>query len=162
MSDAATQDQGAAGMSNAEILDSLTAMFDAEMLPDEPDKEQTAEDVEPTVSDADDGDTEEEPIADQDTDESEATDELDDEPGDEDDPSEEAESSDDDKWMPKSLDELAEALETSPEDLTTVLKVKTKVDGQEGEATLKDVIKSYQLEKTLNGRLEAHANERKT
>jgi len=153
MSEAATQEKGVAEMSDAEMLQSLTEMFDAEVPSDEPGGEQTAEDVEPTVDEqVDDGDALEETEADEDTDESEVDDQLEDE---------DEESSDDEKWTPKSLEELAEALETTPEDLTTVLKVKTKVDGQEGEATLKDVIKSYQLEKTLNGRLEAHANERK-
>lgn len=157
MSEAATQ-KGVAEMSDAEMLDSLTAMFDAQMPSDEPDEEQEAEEVEPTaetteeVEDAGDGDTLEETEAEQDTEESEAEDEPEDEA---------EEASDDEKWTPKSLDELAEALEMKPEDVATALKVKVKVDGQEGEATLKDIIKSYQLEKTLNGRLEAHANERK-
>jgi len=153
MTEAATQEKGVAEMSDAEMLQSLTEMFDAEVPSDNSDEVQAVEDVEPTVDDqVDDGETVEESDTDEDTDESEAEDQVDD--GDE-------ESSDDEKWVPQSLDELAEALETAPEDLMTVLKVKTKVDGQEGEATLKDVIKSYQLEKTLNGRLEVHANERK-
>ena len=153
MSEAATQEKGVAEMSDAEMLQSLTEMFNAEVPLDDSDEAQPAEDAEPTVDqEVDDGEVAEEPEADEDTDESEAEDQVDDE---------DEESADDEKWMPQSLDELAEALETTPEDLMTVLKVKTKVDGQEGEATLKDVIKTHQLEKTLNGRLEAHANERK-
>lgn len=74
----------------------------------------------------------------------------------------EGEEPDEDKrWMPNSLEELAEALETEPDQLALSLKVKTKIDGETSEATLKDLLKSYQLEGTLNKRLEAVANERK-
>jgi hypothetical protein len=149
MSDAATQ-KGVAEMSDAEMVNSLAAMFDVQDAPsDEREDEEAVEEVKSTAESDD--DTSEETEADEDT-EVEADDQQDDE---------DAESSDDDKWTPKSLDELADALEMKPDEVASTLKVKIKVDGQEGEATLKDVIKSYQLEKTLNGRLEAHANERK-
>jgi hypothetical protein len=150
MSDAATQ-KGVAGMSDAEMVNSLAAMFDVEGLPDEQDqKRMQAEEAESTAEIGDD-DASEETEADEDT-EVEADDESDDEG---------EEPSDDEKWTPQSLDELAEALEMKPEDVASALKIKVKVDGEEGEATLRDVIKSYQLEKTLNKRLEAHATERK-
>lgn len=162
MNEAATQ-EGVAdtqnqGMSDAEMLSSLTAMFDAQLPSDEPKAEQTAEEVEPTaegVADGDsqegDGETSQETEAAEDT-EVEASDQSEDEG---------EESSDDGQWTPDSLDELAEALEMEPETVAETMKVKIKADGEESEATLKDVIKSYQLESTLNKRLEAHANERK-
>ena len=78
MSDAATQDKGVAGMSDAEMLESLTAMFGAEALPDEPKEEQAAEEVEPTAEETEevgDGEASEDNEADEDTEESEADDE---------------------------------------------------------------------------------------
>lgn len=147
MSEAATQ-KGVADMSESDMVNSLAAMFDVEVLPDEQEEVTAAEKAEAT---SDDATAPEEVEADEDM-ESEVDDESDDE---------DEESSDDEKWTPQTLDELAEALDMQPEDVASTLKVKIKVDGQEGEATLKDVIKSYQLEKTLNQRLEAHATERK-
>ncbi len=41
------------------------------------------------------------------------------------------------------------------------LKAKTKIDGKEGTATLRDLIKSYQLEGHLNQKLMTHADELK-
>lgn len=63
-------------------------------------------------------------------------------------------------WMPESLDDLASAMEVETDDLRSI-RVKTKVDGVEGEATLGDVIKNYQLNKSLTDRSEAFARERK-
>ena len=63
-------------------------------------------------------------------------------------------------WMPSSLDELAAAMEVEPDDLKSI-RVKTKVDGVEGEATLAEVIKNYQLNKSLTEKSEAFSHERK-
>jgi hypothetical protein len=64
------------------------------------------------------------------------------------------------RWMPESLDELASAMEVEPDDLKSI-RVKTKVDGVEGEATLAEVIKNYQINKSLTERSEQFAHERK-
>lgn len=150
MDDAATR-KDVAEMSDKEMVDELARMFDVEALPDTEQDDQPAEEVEATVED--DEATSEETEADDDT-EVEATEE---------DGADEAEDSDDDsKWMPGSLEELAEALETEPERVLESLKVKIKTDGKEGEATLKDVVANYQIRKTLDQRLEAYANERKS
>ena len=150
----ATTQEGVAGMSDAEMLNSLTAMFDAEMLPNDPKEGEPAEEVEPTVEAVeavDDGDTSEDTEAEQDTEiEAQAEQETEGE-----------EPSDGEKWTPNSLDDLAEALEMAPDQVAETMKLKVKVDGVEGEATLKDVIKSYQLERTLHERLSAQAEERK-
>lgn len=74
------------------------------------------------------------------------------------DESEEEES--DAPWMPSNLEELAAAMEVEPDDLKSI-RVKTKVDGVEGEATLSDVIKSYQFDKSLTERSEAFSHEKK-
>ena len=153
MTDATTQ-EGVAGMSDAEMLNSLTAMFDAEMLPDDPKEGEPAEEVEPTIEVAevaDDGDPSQDTEAEPDTEiQAQAEQET-----------EEQESSDGEQWTPNSLDDLAEALEMAPDKVAEAMKLKVKVDGVEGEATLKDVIKSYQLEQTLHSRLSAQAEERK-
>lgn len=47
--------------------------------------------------------------------------------------------------LPEALDQLATKLGVEPDKLMS-LKVKTKIDGQEGVATLGDLVKSYQLE----------------
>lgn len=71
-----------------------------------------------------------------------------------------AEEESDEPWMPNNLDELAAAMEVETDDLKSI-RVKTKVDGVEGEATLADVIKNYQFDKSLTERSEAFATERK-
>lgn len=135
-----------ASMTDREMVDELAAMFDvAEPLPNEQKEEEPAEEVEATAEQGDE-DTSEETDADQDM-EVEA--------------SEETDETDDDKWMPNTLDELIEALETEPDQLLDTMKIHVKTDGQEGEATLKEVIANYQKGKTLDQRLEAYANERK-
>lgn len=60
----------------------------------------------------------------------------------------------------ESLSELAEALGW---DLDKVLDLEasTKIDGKEGKARLRDLLKSYQLEGHLNQKLMAHADEKK-
>lgn len=65
------------------------------------------------------------------------------------------------RWMPKSLDELAEALEAKPDELMKLMRLRTKVDGEVGEATLEEVVKSFQLEQHLNRRSQQLAAERK-
>lgn len=79
---------------------------------------------------------------------------------DEDDEDSESDEESDAPWMPNSLDELAEALKVDMDDIKSI-RVKTKVDGVEGEATLAEVIKNYQLNKSLTERSEAIARERK-
>lgn len=74
--------------------------------------------------------------------------------------SQEAEDDSEAPWMPQDLNELAEAMNVDVDDLGSI-RLKTKVDGVEGEATLRDVIKSYQLEKSLTKRSEAFAAEQK-
>lgn len=78
----------------------------------------------------------------------------------EDDEVDEGEKESDERWMPKSLDELAAAMEVEPDDLKSI-RVKTKVDGIEGEATLAEVIKNYQINKSLTERSEAFAHKQK-
>ncbi len=61
---------------------------------------------------------------------------------------EEAEQTDDaqeEVSLPSTLSELAEVLGIDPDKLYEI-KAKTKIDGQEGEATLAQLLKSYQLE----------------
>lgn len=64
-------------------------------------------------------------------------------------------------WMPNDLDELAAAMEVDLDDLKGSIQVKTKVDGVEGKATLAEVIKNYQLNKSLTERSEAFAHKQK-
>jgi hypothetical protein len=71
------------------------------------------------------------------------------------------ETKEEDKWIPKSLDELAEALEVD-QDAVKAIKIRTKVDGVEADVPLGEVIKNYQLNKALTERSEALAHERKT
>lgn len=59
-----------------------------------------------------------------------------------------------------SFEELAEALGWSVDKLYG-LSSKTKIDGKEGKATLRDLIKSHQLEGHLNQKLMTHAEEKK-
>ena len=62
--------------------------------------------------------------------------------------------------MPSSLEELAEAMEVDQDDLKSI-QISTKVDGKEGRATLAEVIKNYQLNKSLTEKSEKFAQERK-
>lgn len=134
---------------NENMINELAAFLGADEPPKEEKQVRTAEEEEPTLEAE--AEPQEEPEA-EDTDESERNE----------DENDEGEEPDEDKrWMPHSLEELAEALETEPDQVALSLKVKTKVDGETGEATLSDLLKSYQLEGTLNKRLEAVANERK-
>lgn len=60
----------------------------------------------------------------------------------------------------ESIEELAEALGWE-QDKLLALAAKTKIDGKEGKATLRDLIKSHQLEGHLNQKLMTHAEEKK-
>jgi hypothetical protein len=77
----------------------------------------------------------------------------------------EADASDDDAQeeapsLPTDIHELAESLGVEPSKLFD-LKVKTKVDGVEGEATLAQLLKSYQLEGHLNRKSMELSDQRK-
>lgn len=72
----------------------------------------------------------------------------------------EVEESPEEPWMPETLDQLAEAMQVDTDDVKSI-RVKTKVDGVEGEATLAEVLKNYQLNKSLTEKSEAFAQERK-
>lgn len=67
----------------------------------------------------------------------------------------------DTRWMPETLDELAEALEVEPDELKQRMRMHTKVDGESGEATLADLQKSFQYEQHLNRRSQQMAEQRK-
>lgn len=60
----------------------------------------------------------------------------------------------------QSVDELIEALGWEQDKLLG-LEAKVKIDGKEGKATLRDLVKSYQLEGHLNQKLMTHADEKK-
>lgn len=62
--------------------------------------------------------------------------------------------------LPSTLSELAEALGIDPEKLYDI-KAKTKVDGEEGEATLAQLLKSYQLEGHLTRKSMELSDQRK-
>lgn len=64
-------------------------------------------------------------------------------------------------WQPSSLDELAEALGWDA-DRILGLPASIKVDGKEDKAELRDLIKSYQLDKLHHQRLETLNNDRKS
>jgi len=142
--------------SDNQIIDELANFLGVQDEPpvEEEPTQAAQEEEDSTVND--DEDLSRETEADQDMDVSER-DESDDDEGEPVD----GEPAEDERWMPESLEELAEALEVEPDVLNKAIKVHTKVDGEEGEATLGDLLKSYQLEGTLNKRLEAVANERK-
>ena len=133
-------------MSEQQILDELASFFDVE-------EKQPSEDepVEPTAERAeeatDDGAEPEEEETD-----AEVT---------EDEREEEADESAEERWIPQNLEELAEALEVSPEELENTLRIRRKVDGEEDEVTLASLKKTSQIESALNKRLEAVAHERK-
>lgn len=63
-------------------------------------------------------------------------------------------------WQPESLDELAEALGWDSDRILN-LPASIKIDGKEGKAALRDLIKSYQLDGLHHQRLEALNNDRK-
>jgi hypothetical protein len=62
--------------------------------------------------------------------------------------------------LPSSIDILAQDMGVDPNKLFS-LKVKTKIDGQEGETTLADLVKSYQLEGHLTKKSMALAEQNK-
>lgn len=156
MAQTATSDGAVMETANAQdrMIDDLAALLGAEddtSPPEEERRDRAAVDEEQATEEVD-AAPQEESDADEDMESERAEDEVDE--GSEEEP-------DDERWMPQSLEEIAEALERPVEEVLSSLKVKTKVDGVDGEATLKDVLKSYQLESALNKRLEAYANERK-
>lgn len=63
-------------------------------------------------------------------------------------------------WQPTTLEELAEGLGWDSEKLFG-LPAKTKIDGKEGTATLRDLVKSYQLDGHLHQKLSALDTDRK-
>jgi hypothetical protein len=63
-------------------------------------------------------------------------------------------------WQPESLDELAEALGWDADRILS-LPASIKIDGKEGKAALRDLIKSYQLDGLHHQKLEALNNDRK-
>ena len=131
-------------MTNEEIIEDY-------LFPEDVAEEQLSEEEEVETSEEElvSEDDEVEDTAEEDSDEEVTDDEVDED---------EKESSE--RWMPKSLDELASAMEVDPDDLKSI-RVKTKVDGVEGEATLAEVIKNYQINKSLTERSEQFAHERK-
>lgn len=65
------------------------------------------------------------------------------------------------EWQPSTLDELAEALGWDA-DRALGLDASIKIDGKDGKAKLRDLIKSYQLDGHHHQRLEALNNDRKS
>lgn len=128
----------------ASVHDRLMGLYADEETPSKPDPETPVEDVEATDQQVDESATVES--------ETEVK---------EDEGEVQAEAPEDTKWMPNSVTELAEALEVDSKELLDRLKVQTKVDGEVGEATLADVVKTHQLEKHLTRRSEQLAQERK-
>lgn len=63
-------------------------------------------------------------------------------------------------WQPSTLDELAEALGWEGDKLFG-LNAKVKIDGKEGTATLRDLVKSYQLDGHINQKLASVDTDRK-
>lgn len=61
---------------------------------------------------------------------------------------------------PSTQEELAERLGLEPDKLMDV-KFKTKIDGQEGETTLADLLRSYQIDSSLNRKAQDIAESRK-
>lgn len=60
-----------------------------------------------------------------------------------------------------SIEELAKAMDVDPSEVMR-LKLKTKIDGEEGEVTLADLVKSYQIEGHLSRKGSRLAEERQT
>lgn len=147
----ATTQPDVAQMSDRDMVDELAKLFDVEALPDDAGEDQPAMEAESTVTSGDEEVSEEVEAAD-DTDVEESED-LEAEEADD--------ATDNDKWMPNSLEELAEALEATPDQVLDRLKVRIKADGVESEATLKDVVASHQKTVTLDQRFRAFAEERK-
>jgi hypothetical protein len=77
-----------------------------------------------------------------------------------DEPKEDAQSEEQQEQTFESIEELAEALGWEQDKLFS-LAAKTKIDGKEGKATLRDLIKSHQLEGHLNQKLMTFAEEKK-
>lgn len=67
----------------------------------------------------------------------------------------------DSRWMPESLDELAEALEVPRDELMAHMRLQTKVDGEVGEATLQETLNNFQFRQSLDRRSQQFASERK-
>ncbi len=63
-------------------------------------------------------------------------------------------------WQPSTLEELAEALGWDSDKLFG-LQGKVKIDGKEGTATLRDLVKSYQLDGHINQKLASLDTDRK-
>lgn len=70
------------------------------------------------------------------------------------------EAKEEEKWVPQSLDELAEALDVD-QDALKAIKIRTKVDGVEADVPLGEVIKNFQLNKSLTERSETLSHQRK-
>lgn len=66
----------------------------------------------------------------------------------------------DEEWQPSTLDELAEGLGWDSDKLFG-LQGKVKIDGKEGTATLRDLVKSYQLDGHINQKLASLDTDRK-
>jgi hypothetical protein len=131
-------------LNTQEAADRIEQMMDAGNANPEPEQEPSDE-IE-SEAEVVDEEISEEAESDEDIEDVEATDEQ--------------EEVDEEVWMPESLQELAEAMEVD-EDAIKAIRVKTKIDGIEGEATLADVIKSYQLDKSLTNKSEAIAQQRR-
>jgi hypothetical protein len=78
------------------------------------------------------------------------------------DEADESEDADSEEQSPRltSLKDLADALETDVDDLLS-LALPTKVDGEEGQTTLRDLLKSYQTEQHLTRKGQKLADERR-
>lgn len=66
------------------------------------------------------------------------------------------------EWHPSDLSELLSAAFGEATDKGFDLPVKVKIDGKEGTATLRDLVKSYQLDSLHHQKLETLSNERKS
>jgi hypothetical protein len=66
----------------------------------------------------------------------------------------------DEPWQPSSFEEIGESLGWDNDKLLS-LPVKTKIDGKEGTATVRDLLKSYQLDSHINQKLESVDTDRK-
>lgn len=143
----ATTPPDVAGDNAQSVHERLTAMLDKELdlLPDAPEKPAVEESAPPTDVPVD-GSTEKEPetVAKESEDVEETGDD-----------------SDDAGWMPESLDDIADALGVTVDKVAETLKTRTKVDGEVGTATLKDLIESYQFRQHLDKRSQADAEERR-
>jgi hypothetical protein len=81
-------------------------------------------------------------------------------PAKKDEPKDDAQTEEEAEASYESLTELAEALGWDLDKILD-LEASTKIDGKEGKARLRDLLKSYQLEGHLNQKLMTHAEERK-